>query len=71
MRCPGCNTTLRATNVEWLYGTSRRSSESGLVVPSQFVAFSEYSRTDEKEQLYYCQNGDCDVVRVAPDTEDD
>lgn len=65
MKCPACETTLRATNCEWLYDRPVRGEGTGDVVASQFVSFSSYSHTDEKEQLYYCPNADCRVERVT------
>lgn len=61
MKCPCCGTTIRATNVEWLYDNG---DDDGDVVKSPYVAFSEYSHTDDREQLYYCPNDQCRVERL-------
>lgn len=62
MKCPSCEHTIRATNLEWLYEKERGNR----VIPSGAVAFTGYSHTDERDQLYYCPNDDCRVERLLP-----
>lgn len=61
-KCDACETTIRATNVEWLFD----DGENGEVVHTNRVSFSSFRRTDDKEQLYYCPNDDCNVERLTP-----
>lgn len=67
-KCPNCNHTIRATNVEWWYDNG---DEDGDVIKSPYVAFSEYSHTDDKEQLHYCPNENCRIVRLLPGDSDE
>lgn len=64
-RCPNCEETIRATNVEWLY---ENGDVDGDIVHQSFVSMwaNSYEVTDEKEQLYYCPNNECRIQRLFP-----
>ena len=73
---PPC-TNLAVSGARWFKGkglsglASGIDDEDGDVIKSPYVAFSEYSHTDDKEQLHYCPNENCRIVRLLPGDSDE
>lgn len=62
-KCPVCETTIRATNIENLFD----DGDCGAIVPGNLSPFSEYSVGDhDHQQLHYCPNDECRIVRLLP-----